>query len=514
MFFKKYLTFVFLSLLQIACTQTAVIPNTETIDYSYLEHQSPSKLKKTPLPIQKNKVKAIPALTQLPNEVVALLRARNISQKGMSVYIHALSAASPLLTFNADIPRNPASVMKLITTYAALGILGSDYRWPIELYHTGQITNGVLQGNLILKGYGYPNFKPQDLRLLLKGLRKRGVKKITGDLILDNTYFARNMQTAGDFDGKSHARYNALPDALLYNERISEFLVKPQKHSASIISLHPAKNVRIVNKIKMKNVKCSGRYANPAMRIRSKANQIRVQFDGLFSSRCGSRKYTTVISNPVNMLYASFRKIWTTEMDGTIVGNQLIIAKTPQNAQLLYRLKTKSVKEILPLINKKSNNVMARQLFLSIAARAGLPATLKKGARKIKQWYTSRGLNFSELQIENGSGLSRQGKVSARHIGELLTDAYNSPNRTYLLNSLPIMGIDGTLKRRMRGSIAANRSYMKTGTLRNARGIAGYVKTQKGQVYVVVILHNGSRVKRSVLAAHNKLIEWTAQQTL
>ena len=394
------------------------------------------------------------------------------------------------------------------------GILGANYHWPIELYKTGKIEKGILRGDIYLKGYGYPDFKPNDLRKLLQDLRTRGIKKITGNLVLDNTYFAPNTKGAGDFDGKTYAKYNALPDALLYNEGISELYLTPKSKSASLISLFPDKNVTLVNNVKLKNVRCRGRAASPVMRAKSKGQKKSIYFTGTLSSHCSQRKYTIVISKAVNMVNGSFRKIWTTEMGGSIDGKKLKVAKTPNNAHLVSSIKGKAVKDILPLVNKKSNNVMARQLFLSIAAKAGTPATLKKGANKIRQWYLSRGLDFSKLQIENGSGLSRTGKVSARHIGELLLDAYKSPNKNHLLKSLPIMGVDGTLKRRMRDTVAANNSFMKTGTLRDSRAIAGYVKAKNGKTYVVAILHNGSNAKRKVLTVHNKLIEWTIEQNL
>ena len=496
MFFKKSLLIVFASVLLMACSDTKVI----------------SKKQATPDVIKVEKTH--PLLTELPEEVAQLLHHQGVSENGMSAYVHALTSPTPLLAFNADVPRNPASVMKLVTTYAALGILGADYRWPVEFYTTGNISGGILHGDLILKGYGYPDFKPHDLRLLLGGLRKRGIKEIRGNLIFDNTYFNVKAKNPGAFDGKPYARYNALPDALLYNERISEFVVKPRSNSVSIDATHPSKNVNLINNLKVKNVSCRGSYANPRMRILPQANEIKVQFDGVLSSRCGERKFTTVISDPVNMLYGSIRKIWSQEMGGIITGDRLIVTETPNHAYLLYRLEAKSVREILPLINKKSNNVMARQLFLSIAANeSGTPGTTDKAYQSIQNWFTSRGLNFPELRIENGSGLSRIGQISARHIGELLLDAYKSPYKQALLDSLPIMGVDGTLKNRMKGTVVANSGRFKTGTLRNARGIAGYVTAENGQVYVVAILHNDPTVKRKVLAAHNKLIEWTAKQS-
>jgi len=522
---KSFLLVFFLGLVEMACTSTPVItesqPIKENVQVKTKVQQKKisikTKVQQKKISVSKikkiNLKKPLPGLlTKLPKEIVDLLRSKKISGKGMSAYIHEIRSPTPLLTFNADVPRNPASVMKLITTYAALGILGANYQWPMELYNTGVISKGVLYGDLYLKGYGYPNFKPNDLRLLLKGLRNHGVKKITGNLVLDNTYFAPNKKSTGDFDGKTYARYNALPDALLYNEGVSELYLTPRSKSVSIMSLYPDKNVTLVNQVKLKNVKCRGRYASPSMSAKSKDHKKYIYFNGSLSSRCGQRKYTLVISKAVNMVNGSFRKIWTTEMGGSIDGKKLIVAKIPNNSQLLFSIKGKAVKDILPLVNKKSNNVMARQLFLSIAAKAGTPATLNKGAEKIRQWYASRGLDFSKLQIENGSGLSRTGRISARHVGELLLNAYQSSNRNYLLKSLPIMGVDGTLRRRMRGTVAARKSFMKTGTLRDARGVAGYVKAENGKTYVVAILHNGKHAKRKVLAVHNKLIEWVAKQ--
>jgi D-alanyl-D-alanine carboxypeptidase/D-alanyl-D-alanine-endopeptidase (penicillin-binding protein 4) len=354
-----------------------------------------------------------------------------------------------------------------------------------------------------------------DLERLLSELQRLGVTTIEGHLHLDNTYFSPNMNTSEDFDGKAYESYNSQPDALLFNERISEFILQPQKNKASITSLYPSQRVKVFNQLVLKNVKCRGRSARPFLRVKKTSPiDVNVYFKGTLSSRCGKRLYKVAIAEPVDMLNGSLRAMWRTKFGGRFEGSRLILAKTPKNARLLYRYQAKSVKEILPLINKKSNNVMAKQLFLSIAAQEGIPANPRKGVQKIKKWFRGRGLDFSELKIENGSGLSRSSRVSARHVGELLIDAYDSPNRAILLRSLPIMGVDGTLKRRMRRTIAAHKSFMKTGTLRNSRAIAGYVDANNGKTYVVVILHNGSGAKARVLGTHNALIKWVAMRNI
>jgi D-alanyl-D-alanine carboxypeptidase/D-alanyl-D-alanine-endopeptidase (penicillin-binding protein 4) len=448
-------------------------------------------------------------LTELPTEVAAALAASRLSSDGLSVYVQALSSPAPLLTFNEDVPRNPASVMKLVTTYAGLGTLGADYRWPIELYTPGNVSGDTLQGDLILKGYGDPNFKEADLHHLLDDLRATGIKKITGNLIIDNTYFSVAKHDTGEFDGKRYAAYNAQSDALIYNEGLSDFIVT----GSDVFSPNPARNVQIDSHLQFKNVACSGRFAYPKTGIQHKEDAVIIHFEGVVSSRCGERKYSFVITDPANMLHSTVTKIWTEEMAGTIEGHDFAIAATPANVKLLARVESEPVSDVLAMINKKSNNVMAQQLFLSIGAKqAGNADTTEKAYQGIQQWFKSRGLDFPELVMENGSGLSRRGQISARHIAELLMDAYQHPQHDAFINSLPIMGVDGTLKKRMKGSHVAGHAHLKTGTLNNAKALAGYVTADDGETYVVAILHNDSAVKYKARPIHDLLIDWVAKQ--
>jgi D-alanyl-D-alanine carboxypeptidase/D-alanyl-D-alanine-endopeptidase (penicillin-binding protein 4) len=410
---------------------------------------------------------------------------------------------------NEDVPRNPASVMKLVTTYASLGTLGADYRWPVELYTNGAISGDTLQGDLFLKGYGDPNFKENDLRQLLDALRATGIQKITGNLVIDNTYFSIVKHDTGEFDGKRYAAYNAQSDALIYNEGLSDFIVR----GAEVLLPNPARNVEVDNRLQVKNVGCSGRYAYPKTGIGHKEDGVIIHFDGTVSSRCAERRYSFVITDPANMLYSTVSSIWIEEMAGAIAGQDFIVAATPANAKLLARIESEPVSDILPMINKKSNNVMAQQLFLSIGAKqAGAADTTDKAYQGIQQWFRSRGLDFPELVMENGSGLSRNGQISARHIAELLLDAYSHPQREVFIESLPIMGVDGTLKKRMKGSHVAGHAHLKTGTLNNAKALAGYVTADDGETYVIAILHNDPAVKYKARPIHDQLIDWTARQ--
>jgi D-alanyl-D-alanine carboxypeptidase/D-alanyl-D-alanine-endopeptidase (penicillin-binding protein 4) len=343
----------------------------------------------------------------------------------------------------------------------------------------------------------------------LDDLRKIGVKRVTGNLVIDNSHFSIVKHDTGEFDGKRYAAYNAQSDALLYNEGVSDFIVSGN----DIFSPNPARNVHIANNVQFKNVSCSGRYSHPKTGIHNGADEVTILFEGVMSSRCGEQRYSFVVTDPANMLHSTVSKIWTEDMAGVIEGRDFVVAPTPANVKLLARIESEPVSDILPMINKKSNNVMAQQLFLSIGAKQGGNGdTTEQAYQGIQQWFQSRGLNFPELVMENGSGLSRNGQVSARHIAELLVDAYNHPDHDAFINSLPILGVDGTLKNRLKGTHLAGHGHLKTGTLNNAKALAGYVTGDDGETYVVAILHNDPQVKYKARPIHDQIISWVASQ--
>ena len=399
--------------------------------------------------------------TRLPDTVASNLRLRGVSERGMSAYIRPASGRGPaILTAAADTPRNPASTMKLVTTYAALGTLGPNYRWPTELYTNGRIVGGTLHGDVIIKGYGNPDLDESDLRQMLTVLRNKGVRNIAGNLVTDLNYFQIPYERPGAFDGRAQASYNAQPEALLYQGRGSNYKFR---------SL--AKKVR----------RSSGKSPNNKL-ARGDLN---------------------------TNLFGAFWKVWVGQLNGNIQGD-LKRGSTPQGAQLVFRHQSKPLREIVRTVNKDSNNVMARQIMLTLGAEVmGAPGTPQKGAAAIGRFLESRGLRFPELRIENGSGLSRIAKISSRNLGEMLVNAYNSPWRNDYMNSLPVLGVDGTLKNRMRRSGLAGRGRFKTGTLRNVRGLAGYVQAADGQTYVLSILHNDPKARSKARNAHDELVKWT-----
>ncbi len=437
---------------------------------------------------------------KLPMEIVAKLRATKTSPHGMSAYAQDVNSPRPLLAYQENTARVPASVMKIITGYAALGTLGQNYRWPLDVYTNGRIQNGTLQGDLIIKGYGSPEFKSADLRKVLQGIRQKGIRNVNGRIVFDSSYF--NIPNQYAFDGKKQSKYNAQPDALLFNERVNTFQVRTVGKRVRITTTTPTHNLRIVNRMRK-----SRRGCRPRIGVSKRAGQTIVTFSGRYSRRCGTRSYSRVISRPAEMIYGSMQAMWKRDVGGKL-NTRFAMGRAPANAKPLLRTYSRTLAEILPTIIKNSNNVMARQLLLTIGAKKGGQGTPRAGANAIGQWLASRGLHFPELRIENGSGLSRTARISAAHVGDLLVDAYRSPFRNVFMRSLAVAGVDGTMKGRLRGTQVRGKGFFKTGTLRDVRSIAGYVKAANGKTYVMAILQNDPRARKRSLRAHDKLIEW------
>ena len=481
-------------------SSTPLLTNTDAKKYARNKPAtSIAKLKPSHATFRQNKNSAI--MDSLPLAVSSKLQAAKLSTYAMSAYVQDVNSPRPLLGHKEETSRVPASVMKLITSYAALGTLGPNYRWPLDIFTKGIVRNGTLQGDLIVKGYGSPEFNQHELRKVLKGIKQKGIRNVNGRIVFDNSYF--NVSNLPSFDGKSQSAYNAQPDALLYNERINTFQVRASGKRVHVSNTTPTHNLKVVNRMRKTRRGC-----RPRINVSRKGVQTVVTFSGKFSSRCGTRTYSRVISRPSEMIYGAMQAMWKRDVGGTLK-TRFAMGRTPRDAKPLLRTHSRTLAQILPTIDKDSNNVMARQVLLTIGARTtGQQGTQRNGANAIGQWLVSRGLNFPELRIENGSGLSRTARISARHVGDLLVDAYRSPYRNILMQSLAVAGVDGTMKRRLKKTKVRGRGFFKTGTLRDVRSIAGYVKAANGKTYVMAILHNDPRAKRRALAAHDTLIEW------
>ncbi|MEW6446435.1 MAG: D-alanyl-D-alanine carboxypeptidase/D-alanyl-D-alanine endopeptidase [Pseudomonadota bacterium] len=447
----------------------------------------------------------------LPVEVEDALTRHQASADALSIWVQAVDSDTPTLNWNEDLPQNPASVMKLVTTAAALDILGPLHVWPTEIYVTRPVSNGVLQGDLILKGYGNPMFLSEDLWSLLQNLRAKGLHTIHGNLVLDNSFFSLPPEDPAAFDGNPYKPYNALPDALLLNQRATRFILQPDPSRRKLVIEPelPVAGLRIENRIQ------SGKKAGcgePAMRVIPTPKETVIEFTGSYATSCGERELFRVVAEPQDMLLGAFRHMWA-QLGGSFNG-QARVAPTPTGAILFDSQPSRPLAEVIIPMNKMSSNVMARQLLLSLgAAQFGPPATPEKGAQAIDYWLERQGLRWPEFVLGNGSGLSREARISARHLGELLMRVYQSPAMLEFTASLPIVGVDGTVRKRLRDEEISGRAQFKTGTLNGVRALAGYILARSGRAYAVVVLHNEPGVQNGVGSrVQDALIKWVYEQ--
>ena len=178
---------------------------------------------------------ASPAFSyNLPVAVHQALRQAGVPESAVGVYYHEIGSAQPLLQHNSGTVMNPASVMKLVTTYAGLELLGPAYTWKTELYVDGLRDGDTLNGDFIIKGYGDPKLNLENFWLLTRRLRQTGLREITGGLILDTSHFQLLDGNPAEFDGKPHRAYNVLPEALLVNYRTVSLRLIPKPESGNV----------------------------------------------------------------------------------------------------------------------------------------------------------------------------------------------------------------------------------------------------------------------------------------
>jgi serine-type D-Ala-D-Ala carboxypeptidase/endopeptidase (penicillin-binding protein 4) len=453
------------------------------------------------------------AVAAPPTPVAEAIANERIASPAVSFVVLDVESGQVAASFNPSTPRSPASTIKVVTTFAALDSLGPAYTWHTQALIQGALDDGVLDGDLILKGGGDPYMTLERWWSFVQELRARGLHTLRGDIVIDDTAFALPAEDPAAFDGRPHQAYNAEPSAIMVNFQSVEFRLVPNPgaHRVDIAATPAPIDLAIDNRIALLAGPCSGRAARVAFEVPS-VEWDRVEFTGFLSPQCDARSITRVLLSAPSYAFGTFVQLWR-ESGGTFDGKWRVAA-APVTATPFLSFDSLTLAEVVRLTNKFSNNLMARHLLLTLGAeRFGAPATLDKGVRAMSAWAQERGLPLSEMQIDNGSGLSRTTRISVLEMAAVLRAAYHSRYAPEFIASLPLAGIDGTLRSRMRSSQPGT-ARLKTGHLDGVSGIAGYVTGASGKVYVVVSLVNDSRAGAGVGdSVHNALVGWT-QATL
>ena len=464
--------------------------------------------------------------SELPPSISQALRRGGIPASAAGVYIHEVGAGKPLIAVNADNAMNPASVMKLLTTFAGLELLGPAYVWKTELYADGIVNGDTLQGDLVIKGYGDPKLNLENFWLLIRRLRQTGLREITGDLVVDNSYFDLMPGDPAAFDGKPYRVYNVFPEAVMVNYKTLALRLVPLPASKTVrVIIDPASDLLdLTNNLKLTGEKCNGWRDALGADIRvdfTNGSRASIALNGTYSSDCGEKNLHLSLHDSLSYTLNLFRQLWIEQ--GGIFRGKVRPGKAMKGEFPLEIHQSPPLSEIVRDINKFSNNIAARQLYLALGSATGMetqpesgvidgtpgdtPASLARSDAIIRQWLASRNLHFPELVIENGSGLSRNERISPRHMGELLLKAFQSPVMPEFISSLPITGTDGTMKKRLEGTAAARQAHIKTGLLEEARTMAGYVLDKAGRRVVVVFFVNHPK-SGNAQPAMDTLLQW------
>ncbi|MBX9900009.1 MAG: D-alanyl-D-alanine carboxypeptidase/D-alanyl-D-alanine-endopeptidase [Burkholderiaceae bacterium] len=464
----------------------------------------------------------------LPSRLSALLNKDKLTRANLGILVLPADETTPVLSLNAERPMNPASTMKIITSLVALEELGPNYRWSTTLLSEQKINKAKLDGTLYLRGGGDPNFTVEKLGSLLRRLRYLGVQKIKGDIVLDRRFFqpARPDLIAPSFDEAPTAYYNVVPDALLIHSNLVALAINATSDNIDVQLQSTLSDVSIVNHLVLSDAPCAEwekHMQAPQFNIKARA-AIEIGLFGTFPRKCHITSYFSHLDRNT-FIENTIRTLWK-EMGGTWQG-RVQDGVTPNTATVLVDYLSDTLVENIRNINKFSDNSMARSIYLTLGAEANArnlaelsknqsngnettATTAQTSELQVRRWLNRHNINDQGIVLENGSGLSRIERLNAMQLARVLQEAYRSKWYPEFASSLPIVALDGTMRKRLKASVAEQRARIKTGTLRDALAIAGYVRDSENKDWIVVAFINtdGPVQGKQVL---DDLILWVAQ---
>jgi D-alanyl-D-alanine carboxypeptidase/D-alanyl-D-alanine-endopeptidase (penicillin-binding protein 4) len=451
----------------------------------------------------------------LPPEVEQALARRKVPGSALSVFVRDVDREEPLLSYNSTVPRNPASTMKVLTTFAALDTLGPAYTWRTRAYAAGSIRNQVLDGDLVLVGGGDPFMSAERWWGFVSGLRQAGIERINGDIVIDNTLFTTQGDDRGSFDHRPERTYNVLPDALLVNFQTVTITAIPDAATRTLrVSLNPSPaNLAVDNRVRVDPGSCRRGAGGIMVSMPEGSAGDHIVLSGRYAAGCGLFSTARAVMKAPDYAYGLFKTLWQ-QSGGTIAG-AMKLGSVPADAKLVYSYESLTLGEVIRLVNKFSSNAMARTLFLTLASEKdpGRTATAEAGRDAIRDFLARHDISIPELQLENGSGLSRNERITAAGLADVLLAAWRSQYMPEFAASLPLSATDGTLKRHFRSPEMQGRLRMKTGTLDDVKALAGYVHAASGRTFItVVILNHPAAAQGSGEAVQNALVQWVFGQ--
>ena len=467
----------------------------------------------------------------LPPAVASILRNSGLPATSFAFDVRPVDGAGgrPLVAFHAEQPFLLASTTKVVTSLAALDLLGPQHRWRTTAYATGPVSGGRLAGDLVIVG-GAVGLTGNELRRWFRQMRDEGLATIAGDIVLDDVALLHELDPKQAATTQAERAPDAPLDPRTYNLGKLLVSVKPGIGDRAVVTVKPTPaNVRVVNDVLMGGGCSAWARWKSADEIDS-GPPLQLWVRGRWSADC-SAEDIAYVAPPAGArldpeLGATARvqpiaaprlvaEFWA-EAGGALHGHVVVrdAPARPRAARWSSDLLT-PVGEVLREMNKTSNNEAARNVLLSLAPASvdsgGLRVgTLKAAQERMRGWLRAQGLRDGDITVVLGSGQSRAERGKPRALVELLRNAWRSAESQTLVDSLPIAGVDGTLVHRMTHGAATGQAYLKTGTLSDTRALAGYVRAKSGRVYAVSMVVTDPDAAKGTPAL-DSLVEWVAR---
>jgi D-alanyl-D-alanine carboxypeptidase/D-alanyl-D-alanine-endopeptidase (penicillin-binding protein 4) len=449
---------------------------------------------------------------ELPLGVENALNARNLPHDSLSVSIVNVNSGESIFQWLPNQSRNPASTIKLLTTLVGLDVLGPAYRWHTDVYVRGEIDDGRLDGDLLIKGYGDPFLVTERVWQLVRDIRHAGIQEIRGDLLLDDSWFEQSSYDPGAFDRQPLRAYNVAPSALMMNFKVLRYWFEPnhENRSVKVRVDPPLENLNVDNRLSLTGSSCRGFQRGITVTMNSSLDE--VTFTGKFPDRCKRYAMDRTALSHNEFVFGLFSSLWR-ESGGTFDGGFRNVGVKDDEEPLLS-FDSLPLTDMIARINKHSNNVMARHLLYTLGAEANsAPGTEENGRAVIVDWLTEKGLASPHILIENGAGLSRNTRTSTADMTAMLQYAWQQPYMPEYLASMSLSGLDGTLRRRFKDRALAGKAHLKTGSLDHVTAIAGYLQARSGRRFAIVAMQNHQDVHRGPgEEVQEALLRWLYEQ--
>jgi len=381
----------------------------------------------------------------LPEPLQQAIRAEGLPADAVGLWVKRVGDPAPMLQLNPRQSFNPASTIKLATTLAALKELGPSHVWTTEIHATAPVRDGVLRGDLVLRGTGDPGMVSEEHWRMLGALRRTGLRRIEGNVYLDTSHFYLPIEDPGAFDGQPLRAYNQPPHALIVNANALRFHVMPDVNGGGIrvVPDPPLPGLQIVNNLRGVQGGCGGWQRGIRYEVDNGASGARVIFSGDYPVNCGDYELLRTAIAPELYNREIFRLHWS-QWGGELQGDVRYGVLPLDNGPPLLEHRSRPLGEIIRVANKWSSNVVARHLALTLGAvRYGSPATVEKSREALYDVLADLGVEVGGMIIDNGSGLSRHTRITPEQLGQVLQAGWDSPWRPEFVSSLAIAGHDG-----------------------------------------------------------------------